>query len=200
MKNRSITPMRTAKWGYILISIVLSLVGVLMIVNPEISGKTISIILGCILIAFGIIKVIGYFSKDLFRLAFQYDLQLGVITSLLGIVVVVRSESVLNILFVLIGIWIIVDCAFKMQTALEAKKFGISSWWVNMLFSVISGLLGLMMVFSTTAFEGWLIRLFGLLLLAEGIRNLLTAVTCIKIVKYQKPDIIDIEYNEMEEQ
>ncbi|MFQ9732082.1 MAG: hypothetical protein ACLT8X_11075 [Mediterraneibacter faecis] len=36
--------------------------------------------------AYGIIKMIGYFSKDLYCLAFQYDLACGIFLIILGVV------------------------------------------------------------------------------------------------------------------
>lgn len=199
MKARSITPIRTAKWGYIVISILMSVIGVFMIAHPGTSAATIGKMIGITLVLFGIIKVIGYFSKDLFRLAFQFDLQLGIITTLLGVVTLVKTDSILNILFVMLGIWIVVDCAFKLQTAMEAKSFGIKSWWINMILSLISGLLGLLVMFYPGSGTRLLMTLLGFLLISEGIRNLCIAVTCVKIVKHQKPDIIDINYYEVEE-
>ena len=38
--------------------------------------------------------------------------------------------------------------------------------------------------------------LFGITLLFEGIMNILTAITAVKIIKTQKPDIIDVEYTD----
>ena len=49
-----------AKTGYILISILFYLSGILCLIIPDISGKAIAIAGGIILIAYGIIKITGY--------------------------------------------------------------------------------------------------------------------------------------------
>lgn len=54
---------------------------------PEMSQMTICISSGIALIAYGIIKVIGYFSNDLYCLAFQCDLACGLFLIVLGIII-----------------------------------------------------------------------------------------------------------------
>lgn len=52
--------------------------GVVCIITNKIDSE-VALITGSItLIAYGIIKIIGYFSNDLFNLAFQYDFACGV--------------------------------------------------------------------------------------------------------------------------
>ena len=77
MKMRSVIPMRIAKIGYIVTSVLFCIVGILFIAKPEISTRMIGIGIGVATIVFGIVKLIGYFSKDLYRLAFQFDLEFG---------------------------------------------------------------------------------------------------------------------------
>ena len=64
--------------GYILISIVFYITGFLCIVDPELIQLHSRTLAGTILIAYGIIKIIGYFSKDLYCLAFQHDFACGI--------------------------------------------------------------------------------------------------------------------------
>ena len=74
MKKNTTVIVKTAKIGYFILSAALCVMGVLFILWPASAAAVAEIILGAVLTAFGIIRVIGYFSRDLFRLAFQYDL------------------------------------------------------------------------------------------------------------------------------
>lgn len=60
---RSAAPMKAAKIGYLVISALLCMMGVLVIVHPEASMHTVGILCGLMLIAFGAIKLLGYFSR-----------------------------------------------------------------------------------------------------------------------------------------
>ena len=86
MRLRSTAPMRTAKVGYIVMSLALCAFGIVLIVLPDISAKILGIICGVIAAAFGCVRLVGYFSKDLYRLAFQYDLASGALITALGVI------------------------------------------------------------------------------------------------------------------
>ena len=143
------------------------------------------------MMAFGVIKLVGYFSKDLYRLAFQYDLQFGILVLVLGLIVTVKPNNALNFLCIALGISILADGLFKMQIALDSKKFGISTWWLIMLLAVGAGMVGLIMVFRPTESLRVMTILLGLSLLTEGLLNLIVALLTVKIIKNQIPDVID---------
>ena len=87
MSPRSVAPMRAAKIGYIIISVALCVLGIVLIAVPGFSAKALGIICGILLILFGAVRIAGYFSRDLYRLAFQYDLPLGFL------LIALRSEE-----------------------------------------------------------------------------------------------------------
>ena len=191
MKTRSVAPMRVAKIGYIVLSALICVLGVLMMVMPEQSLSSLVKIFGISMMAFGVIKLVGFFSKDLYRLAFQYDLQFGILVLVLGLIVTVKPNNALNFLCIALGISILADGLFKMQIALDSKKFGISTWWLIMLLAVGAGMVGLIMVFRPTESLRVMTILLGLSLLTEGLLNLIVALLTVKIIKNQIPDVID---------
>jgi len=193
MKHRSIAPMRTAKYGYIIVSLALCLLGVVLIVAPEFSASALGYIFGTLLLVFGAIKLTGYFSKDLYRLAFQNDLTFGILLMILGIVLFVHPGSLISFLCISLGIIILADGLLKAQIALEAKSFGLHHWWVILIFAVLTAILGLVLLFRPGEGTALIMTLLGITLISEGLLNLSTAITAVKIIKYQKPDIIDME-------
>lgn len=119
---RSVALMRTAKIGYIVISAVMCAFGILLAVHPELSASVIGVICGIVLIVFGTVKLTGFFSKDLYRLAFQYDLAFGILLMALGIIMLARPGNVMNFICVTLGFSILADGLFKIQIAVESKK------------------------------------------------------------------------------
>ena len=198
MKNRCTIPMWVAKAGYIVMSLVFCGAGVLFIVKPELSAMVISRALGAAMIVFGLIKLVGYFSKDLFRLAFQYDLGFGLLLIALGILVLAKPAGVLDFIFVALGIAILADGLFKVQIAVDSKRFGISTWWLTLVLAMVTGVVGLALVFRPWDSARLLTALLGAALLAEGILNLCVAVSTVKIVDHQRPDVIEVTSFEVE--
>ena len=198
MKNRCTIPMWVAKAGYIVMSLVFCGAGVLFIAKPELSAVAISRALGAAMILFGLIKLVGYFSKDLFRLAFQYDLGFGLLLIALGILVLAKPAGVLDFIFVALGIAILADGLFKVQIAVDSKRFGISTWWLTLVLAMVTGVVGLALVFRPWDSARLLTTLLGAALLAEGILNLCVAVSTVKIVDHQRPDVIEVTSFEVE--
>ena len=61
---RSVTPMKTAKIGYIVLSAVLCVLGLVLILFPEFSASMQGVACGIVLILFGLVKLVGYFSES----------------------------------------------------------------------------------------------------------------------------------------
>lgn len=199
MKTRSVVPMKVAKYGYIVISIVFCLLGIALIAFPAPSTQTMAVILGIVMIVFGAVRLVGYFSRDLFRLAFQYDLQFGILLIIMGIITMLKPDDMMNFLCISMGICILVDCLFKTRIAMDAKRFGIRQWWLTMGMAVITGIIGLLLAFRPSEALNVIVTLLGISLLSEGILNLSVAMSLVKIVNHQKPDVIDAEYYDVME-
>lgn len=197
MKMRSVTPMRIAKIGYIVMSVMFCIAGALFIALPDISITMIGISMGIAMIVFGIVKLVGYFSRDLFRLAFQFDLELGILLLVLGLIVLIRPDDLMSFICIALGISILTDGLFKVQIALDSKRFGIKSWWVILALAVVAGTIGVFLIFRSAKSAQFLTVLLGVSILAEGILNLYTVISTVLIIKHQQPDAIEIEYSEI---
>lgn len=200
MKLRSVVPIKVAKYGYILISALFCLVGLALIILPMPSVRVISVFFGVAMIVFGIIKLIGYFSKDLYRLAFQYDLQFGVLLTVLGVIVLVRYENAMRFICAVFGVCMIADGLFKIRIALDARRFGLRPWWLTLTLAVCSVIVGLLLTFRPADTLSAIAVLLGISLLSEGVLNLSIAISMVKIIDHQKPDVIDLDLNEVWEE
>ena len=199
MKMRSMTPMRVAKTGYILMSLIFCGLGLLFILRPDRSLAVMGRVLGIAMIAFGAFKLVGYFSRDLYRLAFQYDLEFGILLVVLGIIVLPRSEDVMGVLAAALGIAILADGLFKARIAMDSRAFGIGNWWMTLVLAVITCGAGGLLVLRPWQGAKLLARLLGASLLCEGVLNLCVAVSTVKIIDHQHPDVIEAEYTEVKE-
>lgn len=196
---RSVAPMRVAKIGYIIMSVLLCVFGVLLIADPDISLSVIGIVCGALFIVFGLVRLVGYFSKDLYRLAFQYDLAFGLLMIALGIIMLLSPESLMNFICIALGLSIFADGLFKVQIAIDSKRFGLSTWWLIMALAVITVVVGIVLVARPSDSSRVLIVLMGVSMLCEGILDLGTVITAVKIIKHQQPDVIVVEADEESE-
>lgn len=185
---RSVAPMRMAKIGYIAVSAALCFFGVLLIVKPEISLAAFGLFTGIVLIIFGIIKIVGYLSRDLYRLAFQYDLACGILVIALGIMVILEPNDVIETICIAVGITFLMDGLLKIQISIDAKTFGIRQWWLILSVALLTVVIGVLLVSRTSGSVRTLMVLLGISLLADGIMNLTTVLSTVKIIHHQYPD------------
>ena len=101
---RSENPIRAAKISYIVTSVAFCVLGVLLIVLRNWSVSFIGVVTGIMLIAFGIVKLLGYFSKDLYRLAFQFDLAFGILLMTLGAIILAKPERAMSFVCLMLGV------------------------------------------------------------------------------------------------
>lgn len=193
MKMRSVAPMKIAKIGYIVVSVLFCIAGILFIALPEISAKIVGIEIGIAAIVFGIVKLIGYFSKDLYRLAFQFDLEFGILMVVLGTIVLFHPKNVMAFIAAAFGIAILFDGLFKIRIALDSKRFGIKDWWLILSLAIIAGIIGVALIFDSAFGAGVLTILMGVSFLSEGILNLYTVIRTVLIVKNQVPDFVETD-------
>ena len=96
--------LKLAKNGYIVMSILFMILGICLIIWPDCSMAVFCTAVGIMLIAYGCIKIIGYFSRDFYCLAFQFDLAFGVLLAAVGVIIIVRRNLVVNLIFGIFGV------------------------------------------------------------------------------------------------
>lgn len=138
---------KQAKISNLIIYSFMVAVGLAMLIFREIPTNVETIILSVLCILVGGAKILGYFSNDLYRLAFQFDLAIGLFLAIVGVLtLIVGSKDPLGTVR-LFGIYIFIDGLLKLQTAFDAKKFGIARWLVILLTAILMvgvGIVGLL--------------------------------------------------------
>lgn len=191
---RSVMPMRAAKAGYIIMSGLFCLLGAALLIVPEAATAWLGQLLGVLMLIFGSVKLVGYFSRDLFRLAFQYDLAFGLLLIVLGVTALCHPHETLHSLAVLLGIPVLADGLFKVQIALDSRRFGIRRWGLIGVLAALTCTAGVVLVFRPAAGVAVITALMGASLLLDGALNLCVALCTVKIVAHQRPDDTD-EYH-----
>lgn len=193
---RSTKTIRAAKTGYIIISSLLMVLGALIMALPDLSVSVIGILAGAMLVALGLVKLVGYFSRDLYRLAFQFDLAMGILLAVMGVILLARPHTAMNFICVALGITFLADGLLKGQMSLDARRFGLKSWWAILLFGLFVGGVGVVLVLRPTQSARIMTILLGVCTLFEGALNLIVSLFAVKIIRHQQPDVIEIDYDE----
>lgn len=181
--GKKMKTIKQAKWCYIICSVLLIAAGVYIMVRPYASAIIFCRVIGAVSLFYGVSKILGYFSHDLYNLAFQFDLALGVFTLIFGLILLLRSARVVAFMPAILGVFVLVDGVFKLQTAVDAKRFGLSNWWLILLGSLICALFGLLLIIDPFSGNNVLMTFVGLSLAIDGLQNLFNAFYTVKILK-----------------
>lgn len=141
-----------------------------------------SVFAGCLII-FGIVKLFGYFSRDLLQLAFQFDFAMGIISSLIGFVMLFWSKQFMEALIIGMGLFMLVDALLRIQTAHDAKIIGVKSWWLILVIAFITAVTGTLLFLKPyNGYESVMI-LIGLNLIVDGILNLFVVQSTVNTIE-----------------
>ena len=159
---------RCAKSGYIISSVMFILAGAFMAFFPALSLKIWGYILGGTVLFSGIIRLIGYFSDDLYSLAFQFDLALGILTVITGVLLILHPQWPEGALGIFVGFFTLVNGLFSLQIAVDSKKFGLKFWWLIMAFSIAVSVFGIFVTVNPFSGMKMLTRLLGFAAMLTG--------------------------------
>jgi len=175
--------MKAEKRAYILLSLIQLVLGAYLIAQPQQSFSVICYLIGGVMIVYGVIKLIGYFTWDMYQLAYQHDFAMGVLFVVIGCLLIFRWEQLMRLFPTIIGLLVLIDGVFKIQTALDARRFGLSKWWLILILAIASGVAGFILLLYPIDVGLILMQLVGLNLMIDGGLNLWVVVYTVAIVQ-----------------
>lgn len=163
-------------------SIILMIIGVLLILQSEITIITISYLIGTLLIAMGAIAIIK-FIKNINNVAREeLDIFYGVVTIILGVIVVYNPEAIASIIPIIIGIGIIINSATKLQYALELRESLNNQWKTTVVISIISAVCGVILICNPFKGAVVIMQIIGGFIVAYSILDIVSTITIKKNV------------------
>lgn len=170
---------------HIVISVSMILTGLVMILWPRHTAVALVVIVGSTTLISGILKIISYFVKDTYNLAFQFDLALGVFFCIIGTVLLIHPTNLVACMPITFGFLILIDAAFKIQTALDARIFGLTKWWLIIILAIVTGITGVFLILKPFDAASLLMIIMGIGLMNDGIMNLWVTAYTVRLLKHR---------------
>ena len=166
-------------WTSIITSIALAIIGLIMVFNPETTMQFISTILGLFFIIIGIIKIFNYFIAKGNSTLFTNDIAWGIISIIVGLVVMIYSSTIENIFRIMIGIWIIYSGFTRLTMSFRLKNVNSKVWTLVLILSVLMIIGGLYVTF----YPGALIVTLGVIILIYSLMDLVESFIFMRNMK-----------------
>lgn len=182
MKDKSI--LKTVKTVYSAVAVLECILGLVMLCYPGFSLSALGIILGIGLVLFGVVELIAYFSGSAPLILSRNVLAGGIFFIILGVLVLMNPLGLMNFICIVIGVGILADSLFKLQSVLDVRQFmSRGSWWLVFAALLLSVLAGILLVFWPGESGRALIVLLGIGLLLNGAFNIFDVVYVTRYVK-----------------
>lgn len=182
MKDKSI--LKTVKTVYSAVAVLECILGLVMLCYPGFSLSALGIILGIGLLLFGVVELIAYFSGSAPLIISRNVLAGGIFFIILGVLVLTNPLGLMNFICIVIGVGILADSLFKLQSVLDVRQFmSRGSWWLVFAALLLSVLAGILLVFWPGESGRALIVLLGIGLLLNGAFNIFDVVYVTRYVK-----------------
>lgn len=179
--------MKKAFHKVIISSIVSSLLffalGVFLFIKPELANEMVGYILGTLIMIAGVNSLVKFFVNQSALRFFDFELVLGILSILLGAMIIFNPLALTGILTIGLGLWMIVQSTIKVQYALELKRYGEDSWLLTLVIAILTLILGLIVIFNPFNGQMLLTKVIGIFIIFYSILDI---VECLLLRKDAK--------------
>lgn len=133
---------------YIILSVLYIVGGVLMFVFPDVTIASLGIALGACMLAYGVARIIIYFTKDHFTGFMQMDLTVGVTLAALGAFMLLHRDFVETVFPFAVSILLLIGAISKLQYSIDLRRMGALRWPVLLACAIILSVLGAILLYN----------------------------------------------------
>lgn len=168
----------------LIVSALMFLLALFLIFRPLESLNTFIMLFAIIILVNGIIKLVQYFRTDAQMRMMNFGLAEGILSILAALIIIISSDALIAFLPIMFSIWIIVQSIITIQLSMGLKLSETKGWWVVLILSIITLLLGVIIMFNPFASMAATTTVVGIILaVTEAIHLVEGIVTLVKMRK-----------------
>ena len=128
-------------------TLILGLVGLVLLLIPSTLNKLIGIFIGASLLIVGIIQIIKY-TKD--KENNNLIMISGILYSVLGIIIIIYPYSIINLVTICLGVYLLINGLLKIKVAINLKNIT-NKWIGTLVMGIVTIILGILLIFNPFA-------------------------------------------------
>jgi uncharacterized membrane protein HdeD (DUF308 family) len=184
--------LKNLKANYTLSAVICVVIGVVLVIWPATSTQVVCMVLGGMLLGYGMIQIVLYLFTRERTIYLQGMLILGIVFSVIGVWILLKPESIIAAVPIIMGIIIIIHGLHNTIQAIDLKKMNYGNWWVALLCGLLTILLGGVLVYNPFSVVNTVVRVIGLFLIYDGLSDMWILSRVFK-TKRNAQKIIDAE-------
>lgn len=185
--------------GSIAVSCCMIVLGLVMLIWPEISALAVCYILGAVCVLAGAYRLARDFKLGFAGFFFRFDMTLGLCGILAGILLLAHPGGAVALLPFAVGLYMLFGGVFDIQVALEMRRFGSRKWIVSMILAVLTTIVAFFLFLNPFEGASALMMYVGISLIIGAVQNLYSVYSISRVIKAsKKDDVIDVEWTDVE--
>lgn len=153
-------------------SVAFILVGLALLLWPEASLRVVCGLFGLVILMKGVGSIYSFLKAEVRGFFSYFGWLFGAAAVALGIFLLIRPQTVVSILPILVGLFVIMDGVMRVQSAFELRAEGYDHWWSLLILALVSVVLGAVMLWNPFGTVELLVMAIGVILMVEGALNL----------------------------
>lgn len=182
--------LKQLKWNLILLAVIFIALGIVLILWPGATMKTICYLLAAMLLAIGVVSLINYLRKDISGIIYRYDLVVGLCAILGGILVIVKVDELTDLIPAVLGFLVTMSGIMKMQNSVDMLRLGHGTWHVAFAMAIVNIVAGIVLLMNPFEAAQILIMCLGIALVYSGITDLYVTISISRRLSRLKTEIV----------
>lgn len=177
-----------------LLSVLCIVLGIALIFDPGFFTDTIGYIIAGLLVCYGAVMLIIYFTKSS-EGVFDHGAKLvgGLLLCAAGVFVFIQPDIIAKVVAIVSGMYMLINGIVNLQGTLKMRKAGYPEWKTTGVPAIITLGVGILLVLNPMMSFGFAMRLLGICLFAVGLVNLIDcAIISHRLSKISKSDSTEL--------
>ena len=154
----------------IVTSVIILVLGIFLFIQPDTIIRIVSIILGGIILIPGITSLIDYFKNK-----YQPSLITGIVTIIIGLILIINTQLVASILPFILGIYFIINGINRLQYALEIRRQGMN-FTTSLVFSILIIICGVLFIINPFGGALAITKVMGIFMIIYALLDLTNSI------------------------
>ena len=181
----------------IVFSLIFIIAGIFLLMKPETAINIVCYILGLILISWGVVSIIQFFTDKNSNSYLSINFVFGAFVFIFGIIILIKPNIIASIIPLLLGVWMVINGVTKLSYSLTINKTSKAS--LSIIGSILIILFGILLIFNP--FEGakGLTQIIGIALIIYSLMDLIESLSIsfnIKESNREEGKVIEAKYKE----
>ncbi len=168
-----------ARWLSLIIGILFIISGIINFLNPVLTTVSLVQFIAIMLMATGLLRVIRFFSNDLFRVG--SFLMAGILDLILGFLMIKNMTVSVLTFTVLVGFWVLGNGIAEIASSIDLKMIGLSRWWLGLISGIIGVVFGFFLITNQGLSTIYISTMFSVFVIILGVNFISTFMALTKL-------------------